>query len=124
MRCLLDTNAVIALLRGEAILLDMCREADWIGVSIITWLEFMALAGLTEDDERLFGALLERVDVVGLDHADVEQLNAIIQLRRETGIKLPDAIIAGCARKCDAVLVTADKQLLNVPSVESVNYAQ
>lgn len=45
-RFLLDTNAVISLLRGEAGLVDRLAVADWVGISIITLVEFLSFAGL------------------------------------------------------------------------------
>ncbi len=41
-RLFLDTNAVIALLRGDSNLLTRCREAEWVGVSIVSELELVA----------------------------------------------------------------------------------
>ncbi len=37
-RLFLDTNTVIALLRGDKYLLDMCEQSEWIGSSVITYL--------------------------------------------------------------------------------------
>ena len=42
-RFLLDTNAVIALLRGNLQLNAVIANAEWVGISIITKLEFLYL---------------------------------------------------------------------------------
>ena len=44
---------------------------------------------------------------------------AAIQLRRELGLKLPDAIVAASAMVLDAELLTNDRRLLQVPPVRS-----
>nr|WP_238718127.1 hypothetical protein [Petrachloros mirabilis] len=57
-RYILDTNAIVALLQGNAQLLQLLQllqKADWIGISIISRIEFLVFAGLTESDRQLFG---------------------------------------------------------------------
>lgn len=75
-RLLLDTNAVVALLRGEGGLEASLRSAQWVGISII---------------------------------------------RRETKLKLPDAIVAATALARDAMLVTADGDFAKVASLRVSN---
>ncbi len=41
-RYLLDTNAVVALLQGHTGLAQHLADAEWVGISIITQLEFLA----------------------------------------------------------------------------------
>lgn len=45
-RYLLDTNAVVALLQGHTGLGQHLSDAEWVGISIITQLEFLAFPGL------------------------------------------------------------------------------
>jgi len=40
-----------------------------------------------------------------------------IKLRREQRLKLPDALIAACAIHFDAVLLTNDQRLSNIPGL-------
>ncbi len=65
-RFLLDTNAVISLLQGNAAVRQILSEADWIGISIISKLEFLSLPNLPKSDEDLFSKFVRRVAVVGL----------------------------------------------------------
>lgn len=53
-RLLLDTNAVVSLLRGHGELLAVAKQAQWVGISIITEIEFLAFPDLTQDDAALF----------------------------------------------------------------------
>jgi tRNA(fMet)-specific endonuclease VapC len=39
-----------ALLAGNIQVVELLRDADWIGISIITRLEFLAFSGLSEAD--------------------------------------------------------------------------
>lgn len=69
-RLLLDTNAIISLLQGNLQLLRLCRDAEWVGISVISRLEFLCFPGLGAQDRQTFAAFLERVEVVGLESQD------------------------------------------------------
>jgi len=113
-RFLLDTNAVIGLLRANPSLLDLAQQADWLGVSIITQIEFLAFAGISSDDVQLFTRFLDRVEIVGIGPHDNGLIGTAIRLRQEQRLKLPDAIILASAIVKNAELVTADQRLLDV----------
>ena len=42
-RYLLDTNALVALMAGNAGLLSLIKQADWLGVSVINVIEFLLI---------------------------------------------------------------------------------
>jgi tRNA(fMet)-specific endonuclease VapC len=79
-RFLLDTNAIIALLAGNIQVIELLRDADWIGISIISYLEFLAFSGLTDTDRDLFNQLIQRIDVIGLA---VNNVTLLAACRRE-----------------------------------------
>ena len=108
-RLLLDTNAVVALLQGDVGLVRLLRQAEWIGISVISRIEFLVFSGLTESDRRLFQQFLQRVEVVGLAADDTALTEQIIAVRQQYRLKLPDAVIAAMAIQKDAALVTADR---------------
>ncbi|MCI5227583.1 MAG: type II toxin-antitoxin system VapC family toxin [Candidatus Electrothrix sp. AX2] len=108
-RLLLDTNAVVALLQGDVRLVRLLRQAEWIGISVISRIEFLVFSGLTESDRRLFQQFLQRVEVVGLASDDTALTEQIIAVRQQYRLKLPDAVIAAMAIQKDAALVTADR---------------
>jgi tRNA(fMet)-specific endonuclease VapC len=60
-RYLLDTNGVVALLQGNYQLLQILQNADWIGISVISQIEFLAFSGLRELDHQLFQEFIQRV---------------------------------------------------------------
>lgn len=93
-RFLLDTNAVVGLLKGNASLIQTLQAATWVGISVITELEFLSFSGLTAQDESLFQQFKSRVEIIGLHASDSELLTRIIEIRKAGKVKLPDAIIA------------------------------
>ncbi|MBN3876870.1 MULTISPECIES: type II toxin-antitoxin system VapC family toxin [unclassified Nostoc] len=113
-RYLLDTNAIVALLQGNSKLLQLLQNADWIGISIISKIEFLAFSGLSQGDRQLFEQFIQRVEVVSLMADDTVLIEQIIQLRQQYRLKLPDAIIAAMALQATANLVTADREFAKV----------
>lgn len=90
----------------------LAGDAEWIGVSVLTEIEFLAFPGLSESDTMLFRRFLERVEIVNLAHEDTALLNEVVVFRRLRRLRLPDAIIAASAKANHATLVTADRSLL------------
>lgn len=113
-RLLLDTNAVVSLLRGHPELLAITKPALWVGISIISEIEFLAFPELTPDDAGLFADFLKRVAVVDLTHQPAMLIERVTGLRRDLRLRLPDAVVVASAIVHDACLVTADRQLLGL----------
>ena len=107
-RLVLDTNAVVSLLGGAGGLSDLVSRAAWIGISVVSRLEFLGFSRLSREDEALFERFCERVETIGITKDDTELLGITVRLRREHGLKLPDAVIAATAIARGAELVTAD----------------
>ncbi|ALF54663.1 twitching motility protein PilT [Nostoc piscinale CENA21] len=121
-RYLLDTNAIIALLQGNSQLLQLLQNADWIGISIISQLEFLAFSGLSPSDIQVFQQFLQRVEVVSLMAGDTVLIQRIIQLRQQYRLKLPDAIVAAMAIQTNAKLVTADQEFAKVSPITVISW--
>ncbi len=105
---LLDTNAVIALLNGHAPLTVLLQSATWVGITVITELEFLSFDGLFEQDKLLFEQLKSRVEVINLDTNDAPLIQEICQIRQTYRLKLPDAIIGAAAIQHQATLLSND----------------
>ena len=118
-RYLLDTNAIVCLLRGDEVLHQRLQSAEWVGISILSQIEFLAFPNLSENDGRIFQKFSEAVDVVGLDRAERALIDRIVSLRRQYRLKLPDAIIAATAIERGAILITDDRQLRKLSAVKS-----
>ena len=119
-RYLLDTNAVVALLRGDQALHQRLRNAEWVGISILSQIEFLAFPNIAKQDREAFQRFSERVDVVGLDRAEPALIDRIVDLRQQYRVKLPDAIIAATAVERSATLITDDGQLRKLAAVRSI----
>jgi len=107
-RLLLDTNAIIQLLAGNEELIALVATADFIATSIICELEFLSFQGLSGEDADLYSSLRSRIRVFGLPENDPRLSGRICAVRFSSGLKLPDAIIAGTAIHHECVVVTSD----------------
>ncbi|MCU0565704.1 MAG: type II toxin-antitoxin system VapC family toxin [Oculatellaceae cyanobacterium Prado106] len=121
-RYVFDTNAIVALLQGNAQLIQLTQDADWIGISVISQIEFLVFPGLTESDRQLFQAFLQRVEILGLIATDGALIHRIIEIRQQYRLKLPDAVIAAVTFHHSAILVTADQEFSKVNSLSVVHW--
>jgi len=118
-RYLLDTNAIVCLLRGDQALHQRLRRAEWVGISILSQIEFLAFPNLSANDRGIFQQFADSIDVVGLDRADPSLIDRVVSLRALYRLKLPDAIIAATAVERAAILITEDRQLQKLPAVKT-----
>jgi len=109
-RYFLDTNAIIALLKGNAELERLLARASWIGTLSIVIIEFLSFQGLTKEDLQTFRMFVERIHIKGLS-TDLADLRVIANIRRDHSFKLPDAIIVAQSLQNEADLISNDKQL-------------
>ncbi len=121
-RYLLDTNAIIALLQKDPNLIKLLQSADWVGISIISQIEFLAFSGLSEADQQLFQRFLQRVEVIDLSSQNSSLIKQIIFVRQQYRLKLPDAIIAAMAIQNSAKLVTRDVQLNRITELTIIDW--
>lgn len=121
-RYLLDTNAIVALLQGNSQLIQLLQDADWIGVSVISQIEFLAFSGLSQADRQLFQQFVQRVEIVGLVAGNAVLIEKIIEIRSSYRLKLPDAVIAAMAIHNSATLVTADQEFAKVTMLSVINW--
>ena len=118
-RYLLDTNAIVCLLRGDQALQQRLRQAEWVGISILSQIEFLAFPNLGADDRSIFQQFSASIDVVGLDRAQPDLIDRVVRLRAQYRLKLPDAIIAATALERGAILITDDRQLQKLSAVKT-----
>lgn len=121
-RYLLDTNAIVALLQKDPSLIKLLQNAEWIGISVISQLEFLVFTGLTEADKQLFQQFVQRVEVIDLSSQNSFLIDQVILVRQQYRLKLPDAIIAAMAIQHSANLVTHDVQLNRVAELTIVDW--
>lgn len=118
----LDTNAIIQLLKGNEELFEMLQEAELVVCSVISKIEFLSFSNISKYDIELFNAFAKKIEIMELPSHDSQLLGHILNIRKDSKLKLPDAIIAGCSvyRKCS--LITADKKILKAVGVTTVAY--
>ena len=121
-RYLLDTNAIVALLQGEIFLVQLLKNADWVGISLISQIEFLVFSGLSQDDRDLFQQFLQRVEVIGLAASDNTLIESVIEIRQQYRLKLPDAMIAAIALQKTASLVTKDQGFTRVRDLTIISW--
>lgn len=116
-RIVLDTNAVVSLLAGNRELAATLESAEYVGISVISYLEFLAFDGLSESDRRCFNQFCERIEIVALKHDDSDLLEKALELRKKHRIKLPDAIIGATAISRNALLITNDSHFYGISTL-------
>jgi tRNA(fMet)-specific endonuclease VapC len=121
-RYLLDTNAIVALLQGEEFLVQLLQGADWVGISLISQIEFLVFSGLSQADRDLFQQFLQRVEVIGLVASDNVLIESVIEIRQQYRLKLPDAMIAAIALQKSASLVTKDQGFTRVRNLMIISW--
>ena len=105
---LLDTNAIIQLLKGNKGLLSIISDADFIATSIISEMEYFSFSGLSEEDVLLYQTFRSRIRVYGVPSDDPTFTCLVVSARKKYGMKLPDSIIAATARANNLTVLTAD----------------
>jgi len=121
-RFLLDTNAVVALLGGNTVISKLINKAQWLGVSIITVLEYTSFSKLNNDDVDLFHLFLKRIEVIDLAQNNFALLQITTIIRIKHKLKLPDAIIAATSILKIATLITNDKGFDNVNNLKVIGF--
>lgn len=110
--CLLDTNVVIGLLRGQASSVSLVQAENCdlgeMAISQISRLELLGYPKLPEQEKQTIEQFLAAIQILPID-ADVEAQT--IALCRSRKIKLPDAIIAATALAHGLKLLSLDESL-------------
>jgi len=108
MNYLFDTNAILYELKGSGISIDL-KETDFLYYSFITKIELLSYAKLSKQERAAIDEFLSLLNVLYINEEIVQES---IRIRKKNKLKLPDAIICATALTEDAVLVTADKEIL------------
>jgi predicted nucleic acid-binding protein len=105
---LLDTNIALYLLQGR---LARPLPAARYGISVISEIEMLAWPSLMPEEERAIRAFIADVTVCDLSR---EVRGRTVRIRRETGLKLPDAVICATALVWGATLWSNDTRFRRV----------
>ncbi len=115
-KLLADTNIILYLFNGNKEVLQLMDGYE-IFISVITELELLRFSSLTEKEFHLLSENLQELKIVDIN----EQIKELVyEISRKRKIKLTDCIIAATASYLNIPLVTADKTLDNLPSVNTI----
>ena len=89
-------------------MIALLQSATWVGITVITELEFLSFDGLSEQDKLLFEQFKSRIEVINLDTNDAPLIQEVCQIRQTYRLKLPDAIIGAAAIQHQATLLSND----------------
>ncbi len=92
MKVLLDTNAVIYFLKGAEKVVENLSKADSVAISFISEIELLCY-DVDKDEMKNIKSFLKNVKILYPNPLTVKYT---IDIRKKTGLKLPDALI--CAQ--------------------------
>ena len=121
-RYLLDTNAIIQLLKGNPELALLASKADFLAASVIADLEFLSFRGLSDADAALYRAFRSRIWIFDVPSDDPLFTRTVVEARKTFNLKLPDAIIAATARANALTVLTADDHFKALPPPWQVHF--
>jgi predicted nucleic acid-binding protein len=98
----LDTNIVVDYLNGVAKADAEFRHYARPAISLITWMEVL-IGVRSAQEERTVRRFLGQLEIVPITQGIAEEA---VRLRREHGLRLPDAIIWATARETKCLLVS------------------
>ena len=105
MKALLDTNILIDYLNGIEAAKGEIERYDTVMISAITWMEVMV--GAKDEETITIKAFLSRFVQIPVNSDIAERAVAI---RRQTRMRLPDAIIWASAKSENALLVSRNSK--------------
>jgi predicted nucleic acid-binding protein len=108
-----DTCAVINLLNQKYDLSSLGINIDeaQLLTSVIVRMELLSKRGMSNNEEMDILEFLDALTVIPLNETIEKKA---IEIRRTVSIKLPDSIIAATSIILNAILLTDDKDLLNL----------
>ena len=109
MNVLLDTNIVIYFLKGEKKVVENVSKAKNIAVSFITEIELNCYDAEPGEMAKI-NSFLKHVEIF---YPVPETVKHTINIRKNTGLKLPDAIICAQSIQYNYKLFSNDKKILN-----------
>lgn len=111
---LVDTNILVYLTGGNRNASEAVRGKR-LSISFITEMELRSWPSLTSPELQVIEKLIHQCRIIDL--AD-EIKERAIQIRRESKLKLPDAIVAATAFYLDLPLLSADRQFTKVKGLD------
>lgn len=116
---ILDTNVIIYLSQEKMRLTDFSSKGDRLCISIISYMEALGHPFNNKIEETIVKSLCDTCEVFNLTKQIIDKT---IEIRKQTKIKLPDAIIAASTLVNNAILVTANvKDFKMIDGISIIN---
>lgn len=112
-----DTNALIYLLNGDSRVYNIFLDAE-IVISFVSEIELKSKKNLTFLELEEIKSLLGTCTIFNIN-SEIKDLTA--EIRRNSGLKLPDAIIAATSILYKIPLVSADKIFSRIEGINLVS---
>ena len=117
-KVLLDTNAVLYILNGDETLADFLFEKE-LYLSIISEMELLAYKHIADKEQQEINAFLNDFIIVNID----EKIKlSTIEVKKTSGMKLPDSIIAATAITLKLPFLTSDNHFKKVSNLSLIYY--
>ncbi len=115
---LIDTNIILYLLEGSDTLEKALQGKD-VYISFITELELIGYSGNSKKREEQIAGLLSDCSIISMNTLIKEKF---VEIKKQHGLKLADAIIAATAMAFDMRIITGDKQFRKVDKLKLITY--
>ena len=115
---LLDTNVVLYLLGGDKVLAEIIGNKTPY-LSFITEMELLGNPQMKASEEKHILSFLAECIIIEMN-TDIKE--RAIRIRKKTGLKLPDSIIAASAEYENLSLLTADSDFNRLKSLNILQY--
>jgi len=113
---LIDTNILIYIIKGNPKVMYFAKS-EILAISYITEMEMLGKFQISETEKQIIGKALAHCHIFEMN-AQIKQY--AINIKQQTRMKLPDAIIAATAIKNNIPLVTADKDFKKISQLDLV----
>ncbi|MFH5834388.1 type II toxin-antitoxin system VapC family toxin [Halalkalibaculum sp. DA3122] len=107
---LLDTNIILYFLGGDETLIPLFEDHN-LFISFITEIELLGYPSLENTELEQVKGFLKNCTVINMNEGIK---NKAISIRRNSSIKLPDAIILASALNIEIPFITADKDFMKM----------
>ena len=115
---LLDTNIVLYLLDGDALLAEIINGIVPY-VSFITEMELLSYKKISHSNEKVVKDFLQECRIIEMNPSIK---TAAINIRKMHGLKLPDSIIASTREYLNIPMLTADVEFNKLKSLNILQY--